>query len=54
MIFKLIEACEAWSLFSASNMPSNYDAPQYPPPTDISANNLVVKADGPPAWKDMY
>jgi hypothetical protein len=44
----------AWSLFCASNMPSKYDMPRYPPPTEVSANNLVVKADAPPAWKDTF
>lgn len=44
----------AWSLFCASNMPPKYDTPQYPPPADVSANNLVVKADAPPAWKDTF
>jgi hypothetical protein len=35
-------------------MPPKYKTPQYPPPTDVSANNLVVKGDAPPNWKDTF
>jgi len=44
----------AWSLFCANEMPPKYDTPQFPPPADVSANNLVAKADAPPAWVEKY
>jgi hypothetical protein len=44
----------AWSLFCANNIPPKNDTPQFPPPADASASNLVVKADAPPAWVETY
>jgi hypothetical protein len=44
----------AWSLFCASDMTPKYDTPQFPPPADASATNLVAKADAPPAWVEKY
>ena len=44
----------AWSLFCASDISPKYDTPQFPPPADTSASNLVAKADAPPAWADKY
>ena len=44
----------AWSLFCASMISPQYDTPQFPPPADVSASNLVAKADAPPAWVDKY
>ena len=44
----------AWSLFCASRIAPKYDTPRFPPPTDVSASNLVAKADSPPAWTDKY
>jgi len=44
----------AWSLFCATDMSPKYDTPQFPPPADVSASNLVAKADAPPAWADTY
>lgn len=35
-------------------MPPKYDSPQFPPPADVSASNLVARADAPPAWTDRY
>lgn len=44
----------AWSLFCASNMSPKYGTPQFPPAADVSASNLVAKADAPPAWVGKY
>lgn len=44
----------AWSLFCASVISPKYDTPQFPPPSDASASNLVAKADSPPAWVERY
>jgi len=44
----------AWSLFCATEMPPKYDTPQFPPPADVAASNLVAKADAPPAWVGRY
>lgn len=44
----------AWSLFCASDISPKYDTPQFPPPADASASNLVAKADAPPAWLGKY
>jgi hypothetical protein len=44
----------AWSLFCANDIPPKYDTPQFPPPADASASNLVAKADAPPAWVEKY
>ncbi|MCJ1308245.1 hypothetical protein MMC25_001898 [Agyrium rufum] len=44
----------AWSLFAATDMTPKYDTPRFPPAADVSANNLVVKADAPPAWSQSY
>lgn len=44
----------AWSLFCANEISPKYDTPQFPPPTDVSASNLVAKADAPPAWVETY
>ncbi len=44
----------AWSLFCASDISSKYNTPQFPPPADASAGNLVAKADAPPAWAEKY
>lgn len=44
----------AWSLFCASDMTPKYDTPQFPPPVDTSAGNLVAKAEAPPAWLETY
>jgi hypothetical protein len=44
----------AWSLFCANDMSSKYDTPQFPPPADVSASNLVAKPDAPPAWHDKF
>jgi len=44
----------AWSLFCANNITHKYDAPQFTPPTDVSIENLLSKADAPPAWDEKY
>ncbi|TVY37968.1 hypothetical protein LCER1_G008393 [Lachnellula cervina] len=44
----------AWSLFCANAMSPKHETPQFPPSADTSANNLVVKADTPPAWVEKY
>jgi len=44
----------AWSLFCANDMSPKYEAPQFPPSADVSASNLVAKADTPPAWVEKY
>jgi hypothetical protein len=44
----------AWSLFCANNISPKYDTPQFPPLTDVSASNLVAKADAPLAWVETY
>ena len=44
----------AWSLFCANDISPKYDRPQFPPPADASASNLVAKADAPPAWVEKY
>jgi hypothetical protein len=44
----------AWSLFCAMEMPPKYKEPQFPPSSDTSADNLLPKADSPPAWSDKY
>lgn len=35
-------------------MSPKYDTPQFPPSADVSASNLVVKPDAPPAWRDKF
>jgi hypothetical protein len=35
-------------------MTPKHDTPQFPPPADTSASNLVAKADAPPAWSDKF
>lgn len=35
-------------------MHPKHEAPQFPPPANTSANNLVAKADAPPAWSEKY
>jgi hypothetical protein len=35
-------------------MSAKYDTPQFPPPADVSASNLVAKADAPPSWATKY
>lgn len=35
-------------------MSPKHETPQFPPSADTSANNLVVKADTPPAWVEKY
>ena len=35
-------------------MTPKYDPPQYPPPADVGVNNLVLKADAPPAWSETF
>jgi len=35
-------------------MSPKHDKPQFPPSAEISASNLVAKADSPPAWVDKY
>lgn len=35
-------------------MSPKYNTPQFPPPADVSASNLVAKADVPPAWVQKY
>lgn len=35
-------------------MPPKYDTPQFPPSADVSASNLVAKADTPPAWAEKF
>ena len=35
-------------------MSPKHDPPKFPPSTDTSADNLVAKADAPPAWSDKY
>lgn len=44
----------AWSLFCANDISPKYDTPQFPPSADVSASNLVAKADAPPAWVEKY
>jgi hypothetical protein len=44
----------AWSLFCANDISPKYDRPQFPLPADVSASNLVAKADAPPAWVEKY
>lgn len=44
----------AWSLFCANDMSPKYKTPQFPPPADVSASNLVAKADAPPAWSEKF
>ena len=44
----------AWSLFCATQMTPKYDTPRFPPPADVSANNLLVKTDAPPAWSETF
>ena len=43
-----------WSLFCANNITHKYEATQFPPPSDVSAGNLLAKADAPPAWDPKY
>ncbi len=35
-------------------MPPKYPSPQFPPPPEASADNLVANADVPPAWKNSF
>jgi hypothetical protein len=35
-------------------MTPKYDNPQFPPPADVAASNLMAKADTPPAWSGKY
>lgn len=35
-------------------MSPKYATPQFPPPPDVSASNLVAKADAPPAWVEPH
>jgi len=44
----------AWSLFCASNLPPRYPDPKFPQPSDVSGDNLIAKADTPPAWKNSF
>ena len=44
----------AWSLFCANSLSPKYDIPRFSPLTDVSATNLMAKADVPPAWVETY
>ncbi|KUJ23800.1 uncharacterized protein LY89DRAFT_633492 [Mollisia scopiformis] len=44
----------AWSLFAASQMNPKYDTAQFPPAADTSADNLVARANAPPAWTQKF
>jgi hypothetical protein len=44
----------AWSLFCAMEMPPKHPTPQFPPSPDTSADNLLAKADAPPAWSEKW
>lgn len=35
-------------------MTPKYKTPQFPPPEEVSAENMVAKADSPPAWKETF